>query len=243
MYDFYDDEYVVEEKAKIRKAKRRARASFVGEERAAADEAIYNKFMSLRFIKDYESFFIYNSVNSEADTKRLIKTLADMGKKIYLPRVMGKYVEAVPLSDKLIKSPFGIEEPVGNAYMGHIDAAVVPAFALDLHGWRVGYGGGYYDRFLANRKIFKIGYCYDFQRVRSAPAASHDIPMDYILTDKTSRYAIGSEAEKAAVKSAAGWATSREGREAALKAPDNIMSARDNDTYNSEETEDETEDN
>lgn len=242
MYDFYDEEYIAEEKTKIRKSKRRARASFGGAERAAADEALYDKFFRLRFINEYDSFFIYNSVNSEADTKRIINSLADMGKKVYLPRVMGNDMEAVPLSDKFITSPFGIEEPVGKPYKGQIDVAVVPAFALDLHGGRVGYGGGYYDRFLARKTIFKIGYCYDFQRIRTAPHAPYDINMDYILTDKAARYAMGSEAEKAVLRAAGKWFTTKEEREKLLNAFDNFME-NGNDMQKSGETEDETEDN
>lgn len=190
----YDDllvsHYIAEEKARIRKSKRRARASFSGEKRAAADEAIYNNFIASGFIEKYDSFFVYNSVNSEADTKRLIKTLVSLGKKVYLPRVIGNIMEAVPLGDKLIRSPFGIEEPVGNAFRGDIDMAVIPAFAFDLCGCRIGYGGGYYDRFLANRKIFKVLCAYDFQFSRGIPQEKHDVPADYILTDKRSRPAI-----------------------------------------------------
>jgi len=187
MIDLDMSDEIVNEKARLRKLKRRARASFSGEKRAAADEAIYNNFMASGFMEKYESFFVYNSVNTEADTKRLIKALVSGGKKVYLPRVIGKQLEAVPLGDKFIKSPFGIEEPVGKAYNGNIDIAIIPAFAFDLYGKRVGYGGGYYDRYLAAHKgIYKVVYGYDFQLARNIPAASFDISADYILTDKRS---------------------------------------------------------
>lgn len=188
MYDdLYVDHVVAEAKARVRKSKRRARASFSGEKRAAADEAIYNNFFSSDFAEKYESFFVYNSVNSEADTRRIIKRLVELDKKVYLPRVIGKNMEAVPLGDKFIRSPFGIEEPVGNAYTGNIDVAIIPAFAFDLYGNRIGYGGGYYDRFLENRNIYKVICAYDFQLTRGIPQEKHDVAADYILTDKRSR--------------------------------------------------------
>lgn len=187
MYDFLSDDYIREKKAKIRKSKRKARASFGGQARSEADEFIYENFVTLGFIEKNESFFVYNSVNSEADTKKLIKTLLTKGKAVYLPRVVGKEMEAVPYSGKFVKSPFGIEEPMGDAYRGKIDVAVIPGFAFNLHGDRIGYGGGYYDRFLSDRKIVKIGYCYDFQIVQSIPVERHDVPVDYLVTDKRCR--------------------------------------------------------
>lgn len=190
MYEFYDRDTMAADKAKIRKLKRKARAAFVGEKRENADRMIYNNFITSGLIEDYESFFVYNSVNSEADTKRIINKLVESGKKVYLPRVVGKELEAVPLGDKFITSPFGIEEPVGNAYTGDIDVAIIPAFAFDLHGSRIGYGGGYYDRFLSNRDIYKVLLAYDFQFVSDIPQNMDDVPVDYILTDKHSREAM-----------------------------------------------------
>jgi len=231
MYSYYEEE-LRDEKSKIRKSKRRARASFSGQARAEADEALYNSFISSGFVEKYDSFFVYNSVNTEADTRRLIKTLLEKGKAVYLPRVLGKELEAVPYCDKFVKSPFGVEEPMGDAYRGHIAAAIVPAFAFDLHGFRVGYGGGYYDRFLADRPIFKIGYCYDFQIISNAPAEMHDIPVDYILTDKRSRPCIGSSSP-----------FGQEDERQAIKEPSEKAYELCQEQKNKEENKDETEDN
>jgi len=63
-----------------------------------------------------------------------------------------------------------------------VDIVVVPAVAFDLQGHRLGYGKGYYDRFLKKTKAVKVGVAYDFQIVEKLPAEQHDIPVDLIIT-------------------------------------------------------------
>ena len=137
------------------------------------------------YLKDKQSFFVYLAKSSEAPTEKLIARLLADGKKVYCPRVDGKTMQAVPYGEDFTLSAFQTIEPVGEAFEGEIDVAIVPLLAADKQGRRLGYGGGYYDRFFENRKgILKIGYAFDFQIVQSVPTEETDIPLDIIVTDK-----------------------------------------------------------
>ena len=92
---------------------------------------------------------------------------------------------AVALCEDCALSKWGIREPVGKAYTGDIDLIVLPLLAVDRQGNRLGYGGGYYDKFLQKHpKAVTVAYCYDFQIVQSVPVESTDKSVQYIVTDK-----------------------------------------------------------
>lgn len=150
--------------------------------RAEYDRMIAENFFSA-FAK-YDSFFIYNSFGTEADTKNLIAGLFAEGKKVYLPKVEGNKMVAVPyFGGELKKGKFGIEEPEGESFSGEMDIAVIPLLAVSDKGYRIGYGGGYYDRFLKDKKIIKAGIGYGFQFEDFTPEPQ-DIPLDIYLCER-----------------------------------------------------------
>ena len=129
--------------------------------------------------------FVYLSFSSEAPTDKLIEVLLERDWQVYCPRVDGKKMVAVEYGEDLSLSAFGIREPLGLAYDGGVDVAIVPMLAVDEQGRRLGYGGGYYDRFLdEHSETLRIAYGFDFQIVRQVPTEDHDIIMDGIVTDK-----------------------------------------------------------
>ena len=75
-------------------------------------------------------------------------------------------------------------EPVGNAYSGDIDLIIVPGVSFDEELNRLGFGKGYYDKYLASKNIFKIGICFDNQVIKLLPVNDYDIKMDLVVTDK-----------------------------------------------------------
>jgi len=88
--------------------------------------------------------------------------------------------------DKLEKGAFGIQESTGTVFtdFASIDLAVIPGVAFDAAGNRLGRGQGFYDRLLTRLQqynIYKIGICFDFQRVGNVPTEAHDVRMDEIL--------------------------------------------------------------
>lgn len=130
-----------------------------------------------------KTFFVYRSFRDEAETGELIASLKAMGKIVLSPRVEGSEMVAVEDKGRYALSRFGIEEPVGEAYRGGIDVTVLPLLAVDGAGHRLGYGGGYYDRFLQEKETLKVGYCYEFQVLDEVPFEACDVTVDLICTE------------------------------------------------------------
>ena len=160
------------------------RKYFQHAQREVADGAIADNVLAL--FGDKNTFFIYYSFGAEADTKKLIASLISLGKRVLLPRVEGD--EMVPveyhLNDGLKKSAFGTLEPQGQAYTGAIDVILVPLLAVNSRGYRLGYGVGYYDRFLKNSSAVKAGLGYSFQLTDEFSEDGWDEPLDLFITEK-----------------------------------------------------------
>ncbi len=134
----------------------------------------------------------YVAAHQELDPAPLTDLLRLRGHKIALPVVVGK---AAPLvfrlhepKDLLIPNAFGILEPSLAAQAIEPDLLLVPLLAFDKARQRLGYGGGYYDRTIAElrqRKTLRvIGIAYSFQEVDEVPVGPNDIPLDLIVTER-----------------------------------------------------------
>ena len=129
--------------------------------------------------------FVYLSFSSEAPTDKLIERLIEQGWQVYCPRIADKKMSAVEYGEDFTLSTFGVREPLGEAYDGDMDVAIVPMIAVDEQGRRLGYGGGYYDRYFgAHPGTLRLAYGFDFQILRQVPTEEHDMKMDGIITDK-----------------------------------------------------------
>ena len=153
------------------------------------DGAIAANFFSLPETAGKERFFVYMSFGTEADTMPVIEGLFARGKSVLLPRVEGRDMRAVPYEKgaPLRAGAYGIQEPLGPPAAAAPQVVVLPLLAADERGGRLGYGGGYYDRYLtgmSEKTPLKVGYCYDFQVVEDACAGLLDVPLDVIVTDK-----------------------------------------------------------
>lgn len=148
--------------------------------RTEYDSMILSDFLAAYM--QYESFFIYNSFGDEAGTKLIIDKLIKEGKKVYLPRTEGENIVPVPYGETK-KGAFGIEEPVGQAYSGDIDVTVIPLLGVNERGYRIGYGKGYYDRYLKNAKTLKVGLGYSFQ-IEDFKEDEWDEPLDELITER-----------------------------------------------------------
>lgn len=132
-------------------------------------------------------FLFYMSIKNEVDTSFLIERFYDAGKQIYLPCIENENLVFRRFNgfDKICTGKFGVCEPAGEILSGHFDAIVTPAVAFDLKCSRLGYGKGYYDRFLSSVKCStRIGFAYDFQIVESVYAEDFDEPVDIVVTEK-----------------------------------------------------------
>lgn len=137
---------------------------------------------------------LYSPVRNEVFTEEIFTVARRSGKMVAYPRVRGALLEFVAVMEReeLVSGAFGILEPGGTQAvpLAALDLIVVPGVAFDLGGHRLGYGKGYYDRFLHERRGHLAGLCFDFQLVGTLPAESHDVRMDMVVTeDRTLRFA------------------------------------------------------
>ena len=135
--------------------------------------------------RDKKKVFCYLSYSAEAPTDGLIERLLEQGYEVYCPRVEGKEMQVVAYGEDFTISSWGIREPVGEPFEGKIDYAIVPFLAVDKQGNRLGYGGGYYDRYFErNPNTLRIAYGFDFQIQKEVPTEETDKKMNCIVTDK-----------------------------------------------------------
>ncbi|WDC85889.1 5-formyltetrahydrofolate cyclo-ligase [Caloramator sp. mosi_1] len=112
------------------------------------------------------------------------------GKRLVYPKTIKSELKLIPCivykTDELCVGEYGILEPkdFNKIDKNDIDLIFVPGVAFDKNGYRLGYGAGYYDRFLADFKGVKVGLCYDFQLVDSVYKNEHDVKMDYLICEE-----------------------------------------------------------
>ena len=146
-------------------------------------KSVYEKFIALDFIKENDSFFVYNSIKNEVDTQYIIDRLKNLKKTISYPLTIGgEMVAVIPTNDEWRIGDFGIKIPKKYKTTNSVDVAVIPLLACDKNLNRIGYGKGYYDKFLKENPCIKIGVCYDFQVIENITPNEWDIPLDYIIT-------------------------------------------------------------
>ena len=148
-------------------------------------------------LADYQVVFAYYSLPDEVCTRQLVDDLLAEGKTVLLPKVVSE--EAMEWCiykgpQDLQEGSFRIMEPAENhgdrsldstlqrADQGTVAVILVPGMAFDAKGHRLGRGRGYYDRFLAAYPhIYKIGVCFDFQKVEEVPTDDFDIAVDEVI--------------------------------------------------------------
>jgi 5-formyltetrahydrofolate cyclo-ligase len=146
---------------------------------------------SLVCLKEYIDALIvmpYISLNIEVDTREFIKNELLKGRNMVVPFVEAGNIQVSMLKDfeNLIEGEFGVLEPMKKErYDGKIDLVIVPGIAFDLHGGRIGFGKGYYDKFLDRFKdSLRVGLAFEEQIVDNLPCEEHDQPVDIIITEK-----------------------------------------------------------
>ena len=168
------------DKNQIRTQLKEKRLSLPQAERAAADLRACQALMKL--LGAYRTVAFYSPIRGEADPTQAAQAFIAGGGKALYPRVTGESM--VMAEGDRQAGAFGIAEPTGQAYVGAVDAVVVPLLAVDKRGNRLGWGKGYYDRYFADHPCQKIGFCYDFQVVDEVAADVWDIPLSVVVTDR-----------------------------------------------------------
>lgn len=182
------------DKAILRENMKLMRASVTEDERIALDSAICDRLLGACEYRRCNKLFAYISFGTEAGTSAIIEDALNNCKEVYAPGVEGRDMRFYRINgSKLIKSKFGIYEPdpeYCTPYMKDDSrqdslCMLLPGLAFDSHGNRVGYGAGYYDRFLSGHgpeSFIKIALAYDFQVVPHIDSGNHDIKADIIIT-------------------------------------------------------------
>lgn len=182
-----------EEKKLLRNKVLDIRNSLDSVTKKAMDNEIYNKLICCELYIKAKNIFIYLSFGSEVETKNIINKALKDGKEVYIPKIYkeDKSMKAIRLNsfDELKENSMGILEPINDSkYIDkkEIDLILVPGVVFDLNGNRIGYGGGYYDRYLEDIKGIrnKLVLAYDIQIVDFIQSESHDIGFDYIISNK-----------------------------------------------------------
>ena len=133
----------------------------------------------------------YSPIRSEVDPFPLMRRLAARGALLVLPAIVGAerplQFRAFAFDGVLRRGPLGILEPPVETPTLAPDILLVPLAAFDRSGHRIGYGAGHYDRTLKNlrrsRSITAVGLGFAVQEIESVPALSHDVVLDYVLTE------------------------------------------------------------
>lgn len=146
---------------------------------ARLSENASEKIRQTELYKNVKNVLIFYPMRYEINLLELLKD----NKNFYLPKVCGSELLACPYSDKLVKSEFNVCEPCSNPVSAEIiELAIVPALMADKEGCRLGYGGGFYDRFLsANPHIKTIVPIATELFVDKLPRENCDVPVDYVL--------------------------------------------------------------
>ena len=149
---------------------------------------IENSLFGLEHYIKSKTVMYFVSFNNEVYTHEMIKKALG-NKTVVVPKVSQHEIEPSLIIDfeNLIPGKFGILEPIETMRIAYknIDLVLVPGIAFDLDGHRIGYGFGYYDKFLKKvPKAVKIGLAFDFQVVDIIPRETHDVPVDLIVTDE-----------------------------------------------------------
>lgn len=176
----------MEEKQTIRKQIFARRAEISNRQAEAWNAQIAQRALSLEEFQKSAAVYAYVDYNREAATRTLIEAAWKAGKKVAVPKVHGKDLVFYEFTsyDQLEPGYFQIPEPARGAAVNWEDALMfMPGVAFDAHRRRVGYGGGFYDRYLeAHSRHFTAALAFDFQILEAVPYEETDIIPDRVIT-------------------------------------------------------------
>lgn len=165
------------------RARKRAMTEAEIEERSAK---LGRLFFASRAYQNAKTIYGYLPYNQEVRTVPMLERALKDGKKVAVPKVYGEKMKFLYLDDltAVAKGYAGIPEPIADEPVAHDETALVlmPGLAFDPQGHRIGYGGGFYDKFLAAEPNHPtLALCYEFQMLPKLDVEDHDIPVDTVL--------------------------------------------------------------
>lgn len=179
-----------DEKNLIRKQMKQLRADMTRTERFEKSMQIFEQLITVPEFKRADRIYTYVSMDNEIDTIMLIDYSLSLEKRVFVPRVSGKDMEFYEISDISELNPgyMGIYEPDINGKepdYSRTGFMCMPGLAFDRSYNRIGYGGGFYDRYLSvENKLYKAALAYEAQLLESIPAQDGDVRPDMIVTEE-----------------------------------------------------------
>ena len=177
-------------KDELRAQMRRMRRALSGEEQREAAKAAAARIFALEAYQSARVVMAYAAAKGELSLDWILDDALTSGKALALPRCEGEGVMRayrVQTRARLKKGAYGIWEPDETCppiEPDDMDLILVPGTAFDRQGGRLGQGGGYYDRYLAQTRAVRIGVCHDFALLDAVPTQAHDARMDGVVTPK-----------------------------------------------------------
>jgi len=174
------------QKSALRKHLLEKRDATSAELRNILSEKIHENLKKISSYTNSQNIACYFPIGSEVNTHDVMLNILKQGKNLLLPRVVDNNIQFYIVSnlEKLERGSFEIMEPKDSCEKAKkIDCVLIPTVGVSKLGVRLGYGHGYYDRFLSSTDAVKISLTYSKQIVKSIPSDSHDIKIDWIVTE------------------------------------------------------------
>jgi len=174
------------DKKELRSRIRQQKRAMTEEEIQLRSEKLGELFLKSEAYHNAKTIYGYLPYNQEVRTTPMLAQALKDGKKVAVPKVYGDEMKFIYLSDltQVEKGYSGIPEPIADGPIGDDETALVlmPGMAFDPQGHRIGYGGGFYDKFLAEEPNHPtLALCYEFQVLPQLETEEHDIPVDCVI--------------------------------------------------------------
>ncbi|MDN6196361.1 MAG: 5-formyltetrahydrofolate cyclo-ligase [Atopostipes suicloacalis] len=182
---------MVKSKESLRQLMQEKLAKLSEKERQNISRKMQDELFKLPSFKNAEVIGIYLSFGTEWDTRNIIKNAWDAGKKVVIPKTVPetKAMNFYQINNysEVKKGHFGLEEPIVEKTIytkkENIDFLLVPGLIFSKEGYRIGFGGGYYDRYLADFSNSTLSLVWTKQLVENLPINKYDIAVDHLLTE------------------------------------------------------------
>lgn len=173
-------------KKELRQAIRAQKRAMTEADILRRSEILAEKFARSDAYRAAKTIYGYLPYNQEVRTVPMLQRALDEGKRVAVPKVYGDDMKFIYLDDlsQVAKGYAGIPEPVADGPVAQDETALVlmPGLAFDPAGHRIGYGGGFYDKFLAREPHHPtVALCYDFQVIEHLETEEFDIPVDQVI--------------------------------------------------------------
>lgn len=182
---------IAENKKELRRRVRQQLNDMIPEELKRADDAMFAKFLALPQVEAAQNIFAFLGIpGREPETERLLNELVARGKQVGLPRMLPEHkmeVRGYEPDRPLRQVAFGIREPGEDCPLidpEDIDLVLVPAVCYDRRGYRLGFGGGYYDRWLEHFSGVRVGLCRAAILQETVPIEAHDTKVQVLITEE-----------------------------------------------------------